>query len=230
MKPIASGRARGGVGALALGLMISAPGPASGFGTDGPPAHHGPNMGVGTLGYGPPGPRPGYQGFGLKFHKGHGYGGKDALGVGALGGYPDYGGPGYPHHAPPLRRLGRFLPFRYRGGEGMPSAFRAVGPLSRNRDVVTQQAGGGPSGDFGRFTGALPYPEAAFSPFASTPTDSASEAAPRAVPEVPPPAPIDPGPFSPPGLDLEGPRPGAMPPLGIGDDEFRRDLGLPDSR
>ena len=53
---------------------------------------------AGTLGYGPPGVYPGFQGFGLGFHRGYGYGG-DALGVGAEGGYPFYGGPGYPHPA-----------------------------------------------------------------------------------------------------------------------------------
>jgi hypothetical protein len=95
--------------------------------------------------------------------------------------------------------------------------------------VVTEQVAGGPAGDFGRFTGILPYPEAAFSPFASSPTDSASVIDPRPVPDVPPPTSIEFGPFSP-GLDTEGLRPGAMPPLGIDDDEFRRDLGLPDSR
>ena len=49
----------------------------------------------GTLGYGPPGEHPGFFGFGLSFHPGYGYGG-NGLGVGAYGGYPCYGGPGYP--------------------------------------------------------------------------------------------------------------------------------------
>jgi hypothetical protein len=49
----------------------------------------------GTLGYGPPGVYPGFQGFGLGYHLGYGYGG-DALGPEADGGYPFYCGPGYP--------------------------------------------------------------------------------------------------------------------------------------
>src|SRR4051794_24902900 len=66
--------------------------------------------GCGTLGYGPPGLHPGFQGFGLGYHPGYGYGG-DALGVGAEGGYPFYGGPGYPHPSPRLQRFGGINPF-----------------------------------------------------------------------------------------------------------------------
>ena len=78
---------------------------------------HGPAS-FGTLGYGPPGLQPGYQGFGLGYHLGYGYGG-DALGVGADGGYPFYGGPGYPHCMPELRRIGGIVPFPYFGGPGL---------------------------------------------------------------------------------------------------------------
>src|SRR5436309_1585417 len=75
---------------------------------------------------------PGFQGFGLKYHPGYGYGG-DALGVGAGGGYPFYGGPGYPCAEPRLRRLGKIVPFPYYGGPGYPSPghpnyFGPVGP------------------------------------------------------------------------------------------------------
>ena len=51
---------------------------------------------------------------------GYGYGG-DALGVGADGGYPFYGGPGYPHPWPRLRRFGGITPFPYYGGPGCPT-------------------------------------------------------------------------------------------------------------
>ncbi len=49
----------------------------------------------GIMGYGGHGPTPGFYGFGLSLHRGYGYGGS-GLGVGADGGYPYYGGPGYP--------------------------------------------------------------------------------------------------------------------------------------
>ena len=75
---------------------------------------------AGTLGYGEPGLYPGVQGFGLGFHLGYGYGG-DSLGVGADGGYPYYGGPGYPHAWPCLRRIGGIMPFNYYGGPGQPT-------------------------------------------------------------------------------------------------------------
>src|SRR5262245_47937450 len=89
--------------------------------------------GGGTLGYGPPGVFDGFQGFGLGYHLGYRYGG-DALGVGAEGGYPFYGGPGYPHKEPRLRRLGRIVPFCYFGGPGYPTPdhpnfFGGFGPL-----------------------------------------------------------------------------------------------------
>src|SRR5512135_3687906 len=70
---------------------------------------------MGTLGYGKPGLYPGFQGFGLGYHRGYGYGG-DALGVGAGGGYPFYGGPGYCHPWPALRRIGGITPFPFYGG------------------------------------------------------------------------------------------------------------------
>jgi PDZ domain len=56
--------------------------------------------GLGTHGYATSGNGdfavlPGFAGFGMSFHRGYGYGG-NGLGVGADGGYPYYGGPGYP--------------------------------------------------------------------------------------------------------------------------------------
>ena len=128
--------------------------------------------GCGTLGYGPPGLHAGFQGFGLGYHIGHGYGG-DGLGVGAFGGYPFYGGPGYPHPWPILNRLGPITPFCFYGGPGGPSPdhpnfYGTVGPLAPDRPVVLFERD--PSDipyddEYGGFTGSLPYPEATFAPF-----------------------------------------------------------------
>ena len=60
-----------------------------------------------------------FQGFGLGYHLGYGYGGA-AIGVGPDGGYPFYGGPGYPHPAPCLRRCGGITPYT------LVSSFRAL--------------------------------------------------------------------------------------------------------
>ena len=127
---------------------------------------------AGTLGYGSPGVHPGFQGFGLGYHRGFGYGG-DALGVGASGGYPFYGGPGYPHPGPWLRRVGGINPFLHYGGLGHPTPthpnfFGGVGPLVDDPPVVTiapESGKNGCTGGFGPFTGAMPYPESAFAPF-----------------------------------------------------------------
>ncbi len=130
--------------------------------------------GRGTLGYGPPGLHPGFQGFGLGYHLGYGYGGA-ALGVGAHGGYPFYGGPGYPHPWPSLTRakLLTIEPFSHYGGPGGPSPdhpnyFGAVGPLAPDRPVVLRERNPTDppeSGEYGDFTGTIPYPESAFAPF-----------------------------------------------------------------
>jgi hypothetical protein len=144
--------------------------------------HHGAGgPGRGTMGYGGPGLFPGYYGFGLKYHRGYGYGGK-ALGVGAFGGYPFYGGPGYPHPSPHLRRFCGTEPFGYYGGPGYSgfgycNFFDEPGRLVVNEDVVavvnrgeTGSEGGygygsGDLSDYGIFTGALPYPESYFAPY-----------------------------------------------------------------
>jgi hypothetical protein len=134
--------------------------------------------GVGTLGYGGPGLYPGYQGFGLSYHLGYGYGGS-ALGPGALGGYPFYGGPGYPHGEPPLRRFGHLVPFPYSGGPGYPYSFQGVGPLVAGQEVVTigsHYGAGRPGSDYGCFTGVLPYPETVFAPFTSSAAAGGSSA------------------------------------------------------
>lgn len=92
------------------------------------------------LGYGPPGLHPGFYGFGLSFHPGYGYGG-NALGVGALGGYPCYGGPGYPLHY-------GYPKFAYPYYEG-------IGQLYYDQPVViTDQP---EASDFGPYTGASAY-------------------------------------------------------------------------
>ncbi len=128
----------------------------------------------GTLGYGPPGIQPGFQGFGLGFHRGYGFGGA-ALGVGAEGGYPLYGGPGYPHPAPQLRRIGGIVPFEFFGGPGGPGPgqsnfFGTVGPLEPDKPVVTFNVDSpetGFDGGYGCLTGTLPYPEQTFAEFSS---------------------------------------------------------------
>jgi hypothetical protein len=147
------------------------------------PPHDGHHQELGTLGYGGPGLYPGFQGFGLKYHLDYGYGGKKALGVGPAGGYPFYGGPGYPHPAPSLRRLGPITPFPHYSGPGGPipghsNYFAGVGPLVVDQPVVTPHSPhGGPAyeGDFGVFTGAIPYAETLFAPFTATTRSSQAE-------------------------------------------------------
>src|SRR5436305_1611543 len=102
--------------ALVCGIVAFAHSPAL-AGGDGPVTSV---PSVGTLGYAPPGLYPGFQGFGLGYHLGYGYGG-DALGVGVDGGYPFYGGPGYPRCDPRLRRIGGINPFPHFAGPGFPT-------------------------------------------------------------------------------------------------------------
>jgi hypothetical protein len=125
----------------------------------------------GTLGYGPPGLHPGFQGFGLGYHPGYGFGGA-ALGTGAEGGYPYYGGPGYPHPAPRLNRLSLLgiEPFAFFGGPGAPTSdcphfFGQAGPLVPDEPMVTFEpdpASPPYEGGYGQFNGTLPYPESTF--------------------------------------------------------------------
>jgi membrane-associated protease RseP (regulator of RpoE activity) len=146
----------------------------------GPPP--GPDgFGFGTLGWAPPGYYPGVYGFLLRFHPGYGYGG-ESLGVGAFGGYPLYGGPGYIHPAPPLNRFGHILPFTYYAGPGYPFNFRDPGELVVDQPVVVQMSGpdpghsGGPVYDYnvgyGPFTGMRPYPESYFAPYTAAASGS----------------------------------------------------------
>ena len=158
-----------------------------------PPPGGAPAPGYGTLGYGGPGVYPGFQGFGLGYHLGNGYGG-GGLGVGAFGGYPGYGGPGYPHGTPPLNRFGRIVPFTYYGGPGGPSPghpnyFGLVGPLAVEPPVAFENNGS--TQGYGPATGAIPYPDTLFAPYASTegvtglPPDSNPAEPPRTdVPET----------------------------------------------
>ncbi len=95
------------------------------------------------LGYGPPGQHPGFYGFGLSFHPGYGYGG-NALGVGAYGGYPCYGGPGYALHY-------GYPKFAYPYFEGTAQ----LGQLLFDPPVVITELMD--AGDFGPFTGASSY-------------------------------------------------------------------------
>jgi hypothetical protein len=130
------------------------------------------NLGYGTLGWAEYGLYPGLYGFSLRWHPGYGYG-RYALGVGADGGYPFYGGPGYPHEPPHLRPFGPTEPYAYYGGLGYPffgwsNFYQDVGGLVVDKPVVGIGEPGdfgyvgangerNPGADFGHFTGALPY-------------------------------------------------------------------------
>jgi hypothetical protein len=156
---------------------------------------------AGTLGYGPSGSYPGFEGFGLGYHLGYGYGG-NALGVGAEGGYPFYGGPGYPHPWPRLNRLCGINPFPYFGGPGYPTPehpnyFGVFGPLVPDRPVVILKVDPrtpyAPTA-YGPYTGAVPDAEARFAPFtmqAATGVSTMRAGSPR-IP-VPMPPPVIPG-------------------------------------
>jgi len=163
--------------------------------------------GVGTLGYGPPGLYPGFQGFCLGYHLGYGYGG-DALGPGAEGGYPLYGGPGYPNCDPRLWRFGGINPFPYNGGPGYPTPdhpnyFGMFGPLVVDQPVIKIADDPGYRYDaavFGPFTGGVPNPEAQFAQFTARAAAGAStmRVSPSNSPVPPPNPPQDPrlGPLS----------------------------------
>jgi hypothetical protein len=195
--------------ALASGVVVWAFSVSSGLAGDGPPpppvgsppppgpltAPIGP--GAGTQGYGPPGLFPGFQGFGLGYHLGYGYGGS-ALGVGATGGYPFYGGPGYPHPWPCLRRFGPIAPFPFFRGPGYPTPdhpnyFGGVGPLSPDQPVVTFESDPQSRpyvGGYGQFDGSIPYAESAFAPYTTIAGEGGSAsgvstASPSTAPPVP---------------------------------------------
>ena len=154
-----------------------------------------PGPGVGTLGYGSPGLYPGFQGFGLGYHLGYGYGG-DGLGVGADGGYPFYSGPGYPHEWPRLRRIGGITPFPFYGGPGgptpsCPNYFGCVGPLVPDRPVIVVEPQPGEADyahGYGAFTGVVPYPESVLAPFttAAAARGSSSGVSSASAPNAPP--------------------------------------------
>ncbi|MFI5455054.1 MAG: PDZ domain-containing protein [Isosphaerales bacterium] len=185
------------------GVVVTEQGPKDQKARKGDQVHG--DSSYGTLGYGAPGLYPGFQGFGLGYHLGYGYGG-DALGVGAEGGFPFYAGPGYPHAEPTLRRIGGITPFPYYGGPGYPTPdhpnfFGGCGPLVPDQPVVTiATESGEPIGatDFGPFTGAVPDPEALFAPFVSRAAARASSAGagpsyPTAIPTIPVPTTPPPG-------------------------------------
>ena len=156
--------------AIALAWLCSAPASAQAPDVSAGLFHQG-ITGSGTLSYGGYGVYPGFSGFGLSFHRGYGYG-CNGLGTGALGGYPFYCGPGYPHPAPELRRCGGITPFLFYGGPEYPrfgysNFFTEVGPMVLRKPVavVVPRDAIGYSGDFGPFTGTLPYPDNHFAPF-----------------------------------------------------------------
>ncbi len=122
-------------------------------------------------GYEGGGPYPGFLGFGLSYHLGYGYGGY-GVGVGSHGGYPFYGGRGYPHGEPVLNRFGKTSRLPDYGGPGYcynghSNYFEGIGPLVVNRDVIKVGEDNDLShvSDFGPFTGILPYPESLFAPY-----------------------------------------------------------------
>ncbi len=135
----------------------------------------------GHVAHGPFSKTVGFQGFGLGYHPGYGYGGK-GLGVGQEGGYPFYGGPGYPQPSPPLNRFCGIAPFPFNPGPGGPTGncvhyFGGVGPLFTDPAVIqipAEPEEPDASYSFGGFTGMLPYDESAFAgattAAASTPT------------------------------------------------------------
>jgi hypothetical protein len=114
-------------------------------------------LGYGTLGYDRSGLYTGFYGFGLSFHLGYGYGGK-ALGVGAFGGDPFYGGPGYPSCS-----YGRF--------SGVPAPLVVDPPVALEAFDRSERTF--PS-DYGPFTGAIPYPETLFAPYAAAAASTGS--------------------------------------------------------
>lgn len=209
------------------GPMVAGPAPNGPLPYTGIHLFHGPES-FGTLGYGPPGLQPGYQGFGLGYHLGYGYGG-DALGVGADGGYPFYGGPGYPHCAPQLRRIGGIVPFPYFGGPGYPTPdhpnfYGEAGPRVPDRPVVTVVTEDGQpvrATDYGNFTGAVANAEAQFAPFTARAAAGVSSMRPTpsgSIPSSP----------SPPDAGITPPRPPINPPPGERPDapRARRFLGI----
>jgi len=134
---------------------------------------HGGGHGPYETGYEGDGPYPGFLGFGLSYHLGYGYGGY-GLGVGNHGGYPYYGGRGYPHGEPCLQRFGKISRLPYYGGpgyshDGHSNYFEGIGPLVVDRPVATVGENNDLShvSDYGPFTGALPYPESLFAPYAA---------------------------------------------------------------
>jgi hypothetical protein len=136
-------------------------------------------MTEGTLGYGGLGLYPGFYGFGLSFHPGYGYGGY-GLGVGAEGGYPFYGGPGYRigsitfDGGPAFSGVENALirpDYPYEGPSAPGQANAGMGPAYRARaEAVVGPAnpyfgynsgegtGVGYRGGFGPFTGATAFP------------------------------------------------------------------------
>jgi hypothetical protein len=182
---------------LALGIWVFS-GPSA-MSDDGGSTSAGPLVNTvpaaGTLGWGAPGVYPGFPGFGLSFHLGYGYGG-GGLGVGADGGYPFYGGPGYPHPWPPLGRCGPIAPVVYFQDPGSPCSFQLPGELVVTKPVAMQETGTGLEHTdggalypydvgYGPFTGTRPYPESFFAPFTAAAAASGSSAG---VPGPPAPA------------------------------------------
>ena len=76
--------------------------------------------GVGTLGYGPLGLFPGFQGFGLGYHLGYGYGGVRLWALAPKAAIPSTVVPAIRAVILRLWRIGGINPFPYNGGPGYP--------------------------------------------------------------------------------------------------------------
>jgi membrane-associated protease RseP (regulator of RpoE activity) len=135
------------------------------------------------------GPSGGFQGFGLGYRLGYGYGGA-GMGVLPNGGFPFYSGPGYPHPWPRLRRIGGITPFPFFGGPGFPTPecpnyFGPEAPRVADPPVIVIEPEPGES-DFGCFTGGHPNAEALFAPFTVTAATGGSASGVSTVPPSPP--------------------------------------------
>ena len=138
------------------------PSPKCPKGEEGPPRPG--NASYGTLGYGPPGIFPGFQGFGLGYHLGYGYGGEPW--ARCRGGYPSTEAPAIRTPSQPSGESG--------ASRRSPLVLApAIPPLTIPNTSDVRPAGPRPTGRHGRhgyrrtdrshrlgpFTGAVPNPK-----------------------------------------------------------------------
>ena len=200
------------LGLLTLGLSLGATLTAEAQTTSSPT---GPFRGLFARNTIPGRSTTGEYGFGLNYHPGYGYGGA-FKGVGPHGGYPFYGGPGYPHPLPCKDRGCWIKPVLYNAGPGYPTpehpnVFGPIGPLPPNPNVVTFEndpAGAG-FANYGCYTGAIPYPEEMFTP---SPSESIEN---KTSVDTPPPASVFPPPPTPPPSVSSAPTPMTTPGIDV---------------